>query len=129
MNNFYSKYVAGKERRWFWYIALLIGVLPCIIRFFVWMDADINGFDIKDLLFAGLSLNLANLTQLSNSRFPHKELMATFSLILVAIICSFLGVFLKSEAPLGEEPKFLFWASFLPFLGSVYLNYETHTFE
>jgi len=128
MSNFF-KLTPSKQRRLYWVISLLVGFLPCILRYAISLDHAISGFDIKDLLFAGLSMNLANFSQMSNDRFEAKEVLALISVLLIVVIAAFLSVFLMSEVENQVEPIFLFYISFLPVLLSALFNFQAHHYD
>lgn len=59
----FERYINAPEHKWAWYIGTLIGsFIPIILRFLISLDSEISSFDIKDLLFAGLAMNLSNLS-------------------------------------------------------------------
>ena len=123
-------FLKGKER-WIWFTVTLIGsFLPTIFRYFVGFGGEIEQFDIKDVLFAGLAINLANFALINNLNVDEKTsiilMSAIFMVVLSVILCVFLAYETKSNfngTVLDVWPYVLIAASaLLSFSTNFYLN-------
>ena len=71
--------------------------LPAILRFITSNFCNINPFDIKDVLFAGIAFNLANFSIISVKDFPEKGQILLISLGQLLIITAILVLYLSEE--------------------------------
>src|SRR5688572_5147167 len=94
----FERYVSGAQHKWNWYMCTLIGsLIPMGLRFFISLDYQINMFDIKDMLFAGLAMNLSNLGLLNNNKFKQKDRIGVLSGFFIVFISVALGVSFVDE--------------------------------
>jgi hypothetical protein len=92
---FINKLLSISEQKWLWWVGTLIGsFVPVICRL---INGDHPLVDIKDILFAGLAMNICNLPLLTNDSFNHKLKVGIFSAGLIFFIGLFLGKFLNTE--------------------------------
>jgi hypothetical protein len=67
----------GSDDKWMWYfLTLFASFIPVILRLLVSFDLPIQGYDIKDFLFAGLAMNLSNLSLIGHKEFDRKLAIA-----------------------------------------------------
>jgi hypothetical protein len=116
--------------KWMWFIATFVGsILPIILRFFLWCAYDVELLDVKDLLFAGLALNLANLTLVGHQSLTEKALIASFSGIFIVIFAFILGCVTRSEVYRINDNNTAFEiVSIIVVILSAYLNFETNNY-
>jgi len=67
------------------------------IRLVVAAKANIACFDYKDLLFAGLAINLSNLNLIGSRKFEEKVSVAAFSALGIIFCCAPLMIFFMSD--------------------------------
>jgi hypothetical protein len=95
----FERYINAPEHKWAWYIGTLIGsFIPIILRFFISLDCEISSFDIKDLLFAGLAMNLANFNLIAGKEVENQHKIAGLSVLWIIFISTVLGVFFHGES-------------------------------
>ena len=103
-------------------------MIPMALRLFISLDHKIAMFDIKDLLFAGLTMNLSNLNLMSNE-FEARARIAMLSGFLIVVISVALGASLINEDSntnrfgLGSEI-----VSVTIVLGSIWKSYKTNEY-
>ncbi len=125
-----EKYIEGNESKWIWFTLTLIGsLIPLILRFLVSLAFPIQSFDIKDLLFAALAINLSNFNLIGSRNFKTKTIIVIFSALLIIFISSTLGVFLCTEANTHQVSFLkLKTISIVFFLASVYMSFEANNY-
>lgn len=125
-----EKYIEGNESRWIWFITTLFGgFIPLILRFFISLGIPINPFDFKDILFAGLAMNLSNLNIFGNKNFKTSVVIAVISGAFMISISCFLGVFLcKESTNLQSSMIWLKCISGVFVAISIKINYEAHNY-
>lgn len=96
----FERYVEGAQYKWNWYMCTLAGsMIPMALRFFISLDCGIAMFDVKDMLFAGLTMNLSNLNLMGRIKLKRKDRIAVMSGFLIVFIAAFLGLFYYEEDP------------------------------
>jgi hypothetical protein len=122
--------IRRNDYKWAWFILTLIAsISPIICRFIVWCDFKINLFDIKDLLFAGLAINLSNLNLVGSKNFDEKVLIVMSSIIFLTFFAFIIGVALATEA-IKDTPKIicLDWLSVIVAALSIYVSFEANNY-
>ncbi|HYF29959.1 MAG TPA: hypothetical protein VD993_02460 [Chitinophagaceae bacterium] len=128
----FEKYLNCAQYKWNWYVYTLAGsMLPVILRFFISLDCGIKMFDIKDFLFAGLAMNLSNLTLIGSDNLDAvtRERIAVVSGLLILFIAAFLGLLFYEEDPGIRKP--FFWMKVLAagfVAASVATSYRTNKY-
>jgi hypothetical protein len=85
------------ENKWIWYLLTFGGsFIPFLARLLVSLEFPINSFDIKDILFAGLAMNLSNFN-LTNIEESKKSRLIIFSGLSIFFIGLIIGIFLCAE--------------------------------
>jgi hypothetical protein len=123
-------FLDGKTK-WSWYsIALLISFLPVIIRLIVCIAVpSAIAFDIKDILFSGLAMNLSNINLVGHKAFKPKQGIAVSSSLLILIIGIILALFLQHDLSHNERSLTgLVVAGIVIVLASVYVSYEANDY-
>lgn len=93
-----KKYIEGNEYKWFWFFLTFGGsCLPIIARFLCGLSSSIEIFDIKDVLFAGLAMNLSNLNLVGNKKIEAKVVISLLSVALIFLCTLIIGIFLCTE--------------------------------
>jgi hypothetical protein len=125
----FERYVGGAQHKWNWYMCTLAGsMIPMALRFFISLDYEINMFDIKDVLFAGLAMNLSNLNLMRNE-FEERERIAVLSAIFIIFISVALGASFIDESSSIKKP--FVWSKIISVgivLGSVWASYKANEF-
>ncbi len=121
-----NRLITSTDERWTWFLASLItSFLPVIIRFCICFDTGIGLFDFKDLLFAGLGLNLANFNLMGWNEFDYRERVFTCSALLISIISVFLALFFLFEN--GRNPLLIVKSlSVFVVVSSCWISYATN---
>ena len=106
---FIERFIEKKENKWLWYLLTFIGsFLPLIVRFLVSGGfSSVNNFDIKDVLFAGIAMNLGNFNLLGGSKIEAKVVIAILSTILMLVIALIVGIFLAVESNVNDKNHFI----------------------
>lgn len=90
--------IERNEYKWMWFVFTLIGsFLPMGFRYLASLGFNVSSFDIKDLLFAGLALNISNLTLAGSQRSDTRVVMAGVSFFMSLIIAVFIVIFMCNE--------------------------------
>jgi len=130
--NFIENYIKGNENKWVWYLSTLIGsLLPVFFRLILSSTNNhFEPFDIKDLLFSGLAMNLSNLNLIGHKIFDIKVVLATISAILIIFISFLITAFMFLDILKGElfNVTILEILSIFLVLGSIYLSYESNNY-
>lgn len=118
------------DYKWLWFILTFFGsFIPLILRFITSLDFNIPSFDIKDLLFAGLAMNLSNLNLVGSKKFDTKLIIVLFSALFIILIAFALGVFLRNEADKSDVSTFWLKTCSTIFVGlSIYVSYEANNY-
>ena len=97
--SFIKKHIEGNENKWLWFsLSLLASLLPIFTRYCASLGSNtVASFDIKDLLFAGLAMNLANFNLVSAKKIKAKLAIIGLSAILIVVISVIVGIFLMAE--------------------------------
>jgi hypothetical protein len=122
--------IRKNDYKWAWFILTFIAsVSPIICRVIISIDFKINLFDIRDLLFAGLALNLSNFNLVGSKKFDDKILIVLSSIIFITCFAFIIGVVLASEA-IKNPPAhtFLDWLSVIVAILSVYVSFEANNY-
>lgn len=114
------------KTKWF-YLTIVVSFLPLIFRFLVWTDFTINIFDIKDLLFASLAINLSNLSLVSGKDFDERINTILFSVVFAVAFAFLLGIMLMCEA-LRAETNILNWLAVCASVLTIYKSYEANNY-
>jgi hypothetical protein len=96
----FERYLDSAQHKWNGYMCTLLGsMVPMVLRFIISLDCEINMFDIKDMLFAGLTMNLSNLNLMNNDRLKQKERIAVLSGLFIFFISIGTGISFYEENP------------------------------
>jgi hypothetical protein len=111
-----------------WYfLTLFASFIPVILRLLVSFDLPIQGYDIKDFLFAGLAMNLSNLSLIGHKEFDRKLAIALISMTFILLIGFLIGLFLFNEAMNNKYPLPTLQVFSFVFVGiSVYMSREAN---
>lgn len=125
-----EKYIMKSENKWLWFIITICGsFIPLIFRYVVSLGfPTTSNFDIKDVLFAGLAMNLSNFNLLSSKNFKAKVVIALLSSIMIAVIAVLISIFLAKENDKINSLTLLQLLSVIFVLFSIYMSYETNNF-
>jgi hypothetical protein len=77
--------IENNGQKWIWFFCTIIGsFIPIIFRIglFAFMD-HVDAFDFRDWMFAGLAINLSNLSLVGNKSFDRKVGVVIFSVSLI----------------------------------------------
>lgn len=124
----FEAFLKRNESKLIWYFAIVISSsIPMILRFLTSLDLKISSFDIKDVLFAGLAMNLSNFNLISSKKFSFKVIFALFSATLITIIGFCLGILFccESQSP-APNLSGLTLCSCLLLAGSFALSYQAN---
>lgn len=127
---FIEKYIEGNFYKWIWFLGTLIGsLLPILARLFACLAFEINYFDIKDVLFAGLAMNLSNLSLIGSKRFKMKPIIALASGIFIFLLSMLIAIFLCAENKPPNNYQFILNIISLIFVaGAVFLSYTANNY-
>jgi len=114
------------KTKWF-YFTVVVSFLPIIFRILVWTDFTINIFDIKDLLFASLAINISNLSLVSGKDFDQRISTILFSLSFAVAFAFLLGIMLVCEA-VRVQTNILNWLAVLASVLTIYKSYEANNY-
>lgn len=123
----FERYMNSAQYKWNWYMCTLVGsMIPVLMRFFISLDCGIAMFDIKDLLFAGLAMNLSNLSLLNSRKMKQNDRIGFLSGLFILFISAFLGLFFFQEDPtIKTELSKLKIVSSVLVVSSIWLSYRT----
>lgn len=94
------------DLRWIWFFGTLIAsCTPMLLRLLISMGNEIDTFDIKDLIFAGMSINLANLNLIGNKSFDYKVVVIFCSVVFLIAFAALIGTILPFEKNLVIRPN------------------------
>jgi hypothetical protein len=129
--NILKSWIQGNENKWLWYGGTLIGsMVPLIFRLLISLDnRHVACFDIKDLLFMGLAINLSNFNLIGTRNFPYKVAIAIVSGIFILLMGFALGTVMTDES--NSTPNPFLWLKIISscfVLFSVYMSYEANRF-
>lgn len=131
--DFIKRFVEANTYKWVWFLGTLIGsLLPIFGRLFASMAFEIKSFDIKDALFAGLAMNLSNLTLIgskSSRTLKVKGFLAMASGAFIFFLSLLIAIFLCAEN--SEETSLInvLKAIALAFsVGAVFLSYSANNY-
>lgn len=122
--------IRRNDYKWAWFILTFIAsISPILCRVIVWCDLSINVFDIKDLLFAGLAINISNLNLVGSKSFDEKVLIVMASIIFITFFAFIIGVVLATEA-MKHAPVIicLDFLAVLVALASFYVSFEANNY-
>lgn len=99
------------ENKWIWFLGTLVGgFLPVFGRLIVGLSIPIELFDIKDVLFAGVAMNLSNFTLVGYKEVQNKVLIIFASALFTFFMSFLIAIYLCS----GENtPKHYIILNFL----------------
>ncbi|MCP9752841.1 hypothetical protein [Ferruginibacter sp. HRS2-29] len=120
-----ERIINGQEKKWLWFCMTLIGsFIPVITRVIISSNTSLSLIDIKDVLFGGLAMNLANLNFGKYKSKDFGNVMTALSVI--AIFC--LGIFIANvytkEADNQECTNIFWFLAWMFTIGSIYLNWS-----
>lgn len=123
------EYFAKSDHKWFWFFATFVAsLIPVACRFIASLASEINALDLKDVLFAGLALNLSNLNLVGDKTMDKKNIIVYLSVILLIIIAVILGIYFANENKLRNISIMLDLFS-ITFVGaSVYVSYSANNY-
>jgi len=125
-----SEYLKRNEAKLLWYIVIIFSsCIPAIMRFIIGLDLNISKYDVKDVLFAGLAINLSNFNLINAKKLPIKSIFVTSSALLIAFIGMIIGVFLCLEAQ--TKTPAMHWLNVVSIglvLGSAAVSYQANKF-
>lgn len=122
------KWLASKEYKWLWYGGTLVGsALPILMRVFLSLDKPVPSFDLKDLLFMGLAINLSNFNLIGIQKFEYKVVVVVCSMLFVIMMAFILGVLMNDESNHVVDPmKWMTRLSVLCVAASAILSYAAN---
>lgn len=83
--------------QWF-IITIVAGTLPVFVRLYVGLNNNIDSlFDIKDILFAALAINISNFSLFTNDDYELKSLIAWASGILLVFITLAISHYMEKD--------------------------------
>jgi hypothetical protein len=99
------EFLEKKSGRWLWFFGIfIVSVLPVIFRFFIGHHYKTDEFDIKDLLFGALAMNLSNLNLATGNRIDTKALIINVSWIISLVIVAILAIYMGDDATKTNNP-------------------------
>jgi len=116
--------------KWIWFFGILISsFIPLILRAWIGYSYNIIKFDIKDLLFAALAMNLSNFN-LVNGRKPDVRIIILFiSGFIIVLVGVALGNLFRDEAEKTNAiPPVLFYSSIVFSILSVVVSFEANNY-
>jgi len=120
--------IRKNDNKWTWFILTVVAsLLPVLFRFLAWTDFNIKIFDIKDLLFAGLAINLSNLNLVGSKEFDEKINIVLFSVLFIILFSFVLGIMLICEA-FKAHTTILNWLSIAGTDFSIYQSFEANNY-
>lgn len=127
---FVEKYISGSEYKWFWFISSLLGgASPMVVSTIVRLNSDkwdwLGLYNIVDLIFFGLAMNISNLNLVGSKKFrPQKAII-----VLLSFTGMFFLAFCLGLVYVQPDIKFAF-KIFLHLLvaGSIYLSLSANNF-
>lgn len=116
--------------KWMWFLGICVAsFIPVILRYIIGCDHNAPEFDIKDLLFAALAMNLSNLSLATGNRIDAKIMIAIVSGLFICFIGYALGVFLTDEADKTKVTgSLLFDCSVVFSLLSIAVSFEANNY-
>lgn len=113
-----------------WFLGIFIfSTLPVILRFFIGHHHNTSEFDIKDLLFGALAMNLSNLSLATGNRVDTKVLIVMVSSFFSILIVYALGVFMDDEATkTNSSDSLLYNLSIALSVLSVIVSFEANNY-
>jgi hypothetical protein len=128
--NLIRKWIESDEYKWLWFGGIFIGsAIPMILRGVLSLDRNIDSFDIKDLLFMGLAVNLSNLNLIGSREFKYKVSIAFFSVLFILMMGFGLGEIMTDESNRVKGSLMgLTVVSVIFVTVSVYVSYEANRY-
>lgn len=127
---FFSK-IEGKHTTWIWFvITILCSFIPCIARAIASTNLDISCFDTKDIIFAGIAINISNFQLISSHiKIEPKILISLLSTIANLFLAVILGIILSDDS--NTKAHSTFWLNIICILiviVSIYLSYDANDY-
>ncbi|HVZ95749.1 MAG TPA: hypothetical protein VG847_02660 [Chitinophagaceae bacterium] len=127
---FFSQ-IEGRNTKWLWFsLTILCSFIPCIARAIAATNLDISYFDTKDLIFAGIAINLSNFSLISSHiKFELKTLLSVFSTLANLFLAVILGILLSDDN--NKNAHSTMWLSIFCIIivgFSVYLSYDANDY-
>jgi len=124
------EFLEKSTNRWLWFFGIFIGsFIPVGLRLFIGHDYKTTEFDIKDLLFAALAMNLSNLSLVTGKKFETKILIVLVSTLFIVLIAYGLGAFLTDEAAKTKPTgSWLFNSSIVFSILSILVSFEANNY-